>query len=131
MPNEIQSKSKAGRPPGRSNVATTQMRRTLGELAREHTAEALETVLAVMRTGETDAIRLAAAVHVLDRGFGRPQAAVEVTSANPNLMTLTEAQDRTQRAILAILEKRHGPVVRTGPRGAGRGADEHQAREDD
>jgi len=131
MPDHNQPKSKAGRPPGRANVATTQMRRTLGELAREHTEAALETVLQVMREGETDAIRLAAAVHVLDRGFGRPQAAVEVMANTSNLMTLTEAQDRTQRAILAILEKRHGPVVRTGPRGAGRGADEHQAREDD
>lgn len=107
MPNEIQSKSKAGRPPGRSNVATTVMRRTLGELAREHTEAALETVLTVMRTGETDAIRLAAAVHILDRGYGRVTAPVEVTSNTSGLMTMTEAQDRTQRAVLAILEAKH------------------------
>jgi hypothetical protein len=107
MPNEIQSKSRAGRPPGRSNVATTQMRRTLGELAREHTEAALETVLTVMREGETDAIRLAAANIILDRGYGRPQAAVEVTSGTSNLMTLDEAQSRTQRAVLAILEAKH------------------------
>lgn len=108
MPNEIQSKSRAGRPPGRSNVATTAMRRTLGELAREHTGEAVETILTVMRSGETDAIRLAAANIILDRGYGRPQAAVEVTSNTSNLMTLDEAQSRTQRAVLAILEQRHG-----------------------
>lgn len=109
MPNEIQSKSKAGRPPGRANVATTHMKRTLGELAREHTVEALDVVLDVMRTGETDAIRLAAANIVLDRGYGRPQAAVEVTAttSNPGLMTMNEAQDRTQRAVLAILEAKH------------------------
>ena len=81
MPNEIQSKSRAGRPPGRSNVATTQMRRTLGELAREHTGEALETVLEVMRSGETHAVRLAAANVILDRGYGRPQAAVAVAAS--------------------------------------------------
>ena len=81
MPNEIQSKSRAGRPPGRSNVATTAMRRTLGELAREHTGEAVAMILTVMRSGETDAIRLAAAVQLLDRGYGRPQAAVAVSAS--------------------------------------------------
>ena len=105
MPNEIQSKSRAGRPPGRSNVATTQMRRTLGELAREHTEEALETVLATMRTGETDAIRLAAAVHILDRGYGKPQAAVRVTGDREGEME--DYQRRTTAAVVGILEARH------------------------
>jgi hypothetical protein len=71
----------AGRPPGRANVATRALKATLSEMAREHTQEALETVLQVMREGDTDAIRLAAANIVLDRGYGRPQAALEVTGA--------------------------------------------------
>ena len=83
------------------------MRATLSELAREHTLEALDTVLTVMREGETDAIKLAAAVHILDRGYGRVTAPVEVTSNTSGLMTMTEAQDRTQRAVLAILEAKH------------------------
>lgn len=70
----------AGRPPGRLNTATQIMRATISELAREHTQEALETVLAVMREGETDAIRLAAAVQLLDRGYGRPAQAVAVSA---------------------------------------------------
>ena len=73
----------AGRPPGRANVATRALKATLSEMAREHTQEALETVLQVMREGDTDAIRLAAANIVLDRGYGRPQAALEVTAAGP------------------------------------------------
>lgn len=105
MPNEIQSKSKAGRPPGRSNVATTAMRRTLGELAREHTAEALATVLQVMREGETDAIRLAAAVHLLDRGYGRPQAAVSVTDDRES--EIQAYGEQMQAAVLAVLEAKH------------------------
>ena len=71
----------AGRPPGRANVATQALKATLSEMAREHTQEALGVVLEVMREGDTDAIRLAAANIVLDRGYGRPQAALEVTSA--------------------------------------------------
>jgi len=73
----------AGRPPGRANVATQALKATLSELAREHTQEAMETVLEVMREGDTDAIRLAAANVILDRGYGRPQAALEVTAAGP------------------------------------------------
>jgi hypothetical protein len=105
MPNEIQSKSRVGRPPGRSNVATTQMRRTLGELAREHTAEALATVLQVMREGETDAIRLAAAVHVLDRGYGRSQAAVSVTDDRESEIQAYGKQ--VQAEVLRILRAKH------------------------
>lgn len=111
MPNEIRSKSKAGRPPGRANVATVALRRTLGELAREHTGEALETILAVMRSGETDAIRLAAAVQLLDRGYGRPAQAVTVKDGRDEEME--DCRRRSQAAVLAILEARHG-AIRTG-----------------
>ena len=99
------SKSKGGRPPGRSNVATVAARRTLGELAREHTQEALETVLQVMRTGETHAIRLAAANVILDRGYGRPQAAVLVKDGREDEMA--GYQQRSRAAVLAILEAKH------------------------
>lgn len=81
------------------------MRRTVSELAREHTQEALETVLAVMRTGETDAIRLAAAVQLLDRGYGRPQAAVVVKDGREDEME--DYRRRSQAAVLAILEAKH------------------------
>lgn len=97
----------AGRPPGRANTATQVMKATLSEMAREHTEAALETVLTVMREGATDAIRLAAANIILDRGYGRATAAVEVTANASNLLTLDEAQSRTQRAVLAILEAKH------------------------
>ena len=106
MPNEIQPKSKAGRPPGRANVATVAARRTLGELAREHTEEALETVLQVMRTGETHSARLAAANVILDRGYGRPAQAVTVKDGRDEEME--DYQRRSQAAVLAILEARHG-----------------------
>ncbi len=88
----------AGRPPGRANVATQALKATLSELAREHTQEALGVVLQVMREGDTDAIRLAAANIVLDRGYGRPQAALEVTAAGP-----AEADwDRIQKAVASL-----------------------------
>ena len=106
MPDNIRAKSKAGRPPGRANVATVAARRTLGELAREHTEEALETVLQVMRTGETHSARLAAANVILDRGYGRPAQAVTVKDGRDEEME--DYQRRSQAAVLAILEARHG-----------------------
>ncbi|MDP3316482.1 MAG: hypothetical protein Q8M47_10515 [Devosia sp.] len=55
-------------------------------------------VLQVMREGDTDAIRLAAANIVLDCGYGRPQAALEVTSAGP-----AEADwDRMRQAVVGL-----------------------------
>jgi len=87
----------AGRPPGRANVATQALKATLSELAREHTQEAMETVLEVMREGDTDAIRLAAANIILDRGYGRPQAALEVTSA-----PVAADWDRLQKAVASL-----------------------------
>ena len=47
------------------------------ELAQENTVEAVETLVEVMRTGRPGE-RLAAAVALLDRGWGRPAQAVEV-----------------------------------------------------
>lgn len=108
MPDHNQPKSKAGRPPGRANVATTAMRRTLSELAREYTAEALETVLAVMRSGETYAIRLAAANVILDRAYGRPQAAVVVKDGREH--DLEDYARRSQAAVLGILEARYKAI---------------------
>jgi hypothetical protein len=94
----------AGRPPGRANVATQNMKATLSELAREHTGEALQTVLEVMREGATDAIRLAAAVHVLDRGYGRPQAAVAVSASRESEGLQPEP---VAAAVLRALERIH------------------------
>lgn len=39
--------------------------------ARVYTAEALDTILKIMRAGETEAVRLGAAKEVLDRGHGK------------------------------------------------------------
>src|SRR5262245_12383711 len=45
-------------------------------LAREHTAEALHTIVEIMRHSRSDAVRLAAAEAILDRGWGRPAQAI-------------------------------------------------------
>ncbi len=50
----------------------------LAEQAREHAAEAIATLIDVMRTSPKGAERIQAALALLDRGFGRPPASLEV-----------------------------------------------------
>lgn len=48
----------------------------LGELARQHTDEALNTLVTIMRTGERESDRLRCAEILLDRGYGKPAQAI-------------------------------------------------------
>lgn len=57
----------AGRPVGSPNKTTS----TLRELAREHTEEALATLLTVMGDSDSDAAKVSAAKEILDRGYGK------------------------------------------------------------
>ncbi len=57
----------AGRKKGIPNKATAELK----GMAREYTVEALETLVGVMRDGESDAAKVAAAREVLDRGYGK------------------------------------------------------------
>ena len=68
----------AGRPKGALNRATVENKATLAELARSHTTEALETLVDVMKHGKTPSARVAAASAILDRGYGKPPAVLEI-----------------------------------------------------
>ena len=57
----------AGRPAGTVNKSTD----TLKTLAREYTEEALEALVGILREGESDAAKVAAANSILDRGYGK------------------------------------------------------------
>ena len=48
------------------------------ELARTHTVEAIETLVAIMRAGRPDAVRVAAAEALLARGWGKPFQPVDL-----------------------------------------------------
>jgi hypothetical protein len=57
---------------GRVKGTPNNCSRTLKELAREYTAEALEALVAVLRDGESEQARIQAANAILDRGYGKP-----------------------------------------------------------
>lgn len=62
----------AGRPKGSHAKSTKIDRVNLSISAREHTLEAIDTLVDIMRNGISDGARMAAALALLDRGHGRP-----------------------------------------------------------
>lgn len=71
----------AGRPSGAKNIATVDLKRSLSELAREYTDDALSALSKIARYGRTEQARVSAAVAILDRGFGKPPSASDSSSA--------------------------------------------------
>jgi len=73
----------SGRPVGAVNKATSGLKLNLSELAREYTNDALDALVNVMQSSESDSARIAAATAILDRGYGRPTktTSLEVNAA--------------------------------------------------
>ena len=62
----------SGRPTGAVNKATSELKFNLSELARHYTNDALDALVEIMKSGQSDSARIAAATAILDRGCGRP-----------------------------------------------------------
>jgi len=84
------AKGSSGNPGGRPKQDTS-----LRDLARSHTAEAIETLLAIMRSKRAPAsARVTAACAILDRGYGKPAQFMELehnvpaTDEKVNLLAL-------------------------------------------
>lgn len=69
----------AGRKPGVPNKATAELK----ELARQYTGEALDALVAVIRTTDSDQARVAAIREVFDRGYGKPSQAITGEDGGP------------------------------------------------
>lgn len=61
-----------GRQKGTPNKATAQLK----AIAQKHTKAALDTLVIVMTTGESEQARIGAARELLDRGYGKPSQAL-------------------------------------------------------
>ena len=73
----------SGRPAGAVNNATSELKLNLSELAREYTNDALDTLVEVMQSSQSDSARIAAATAILDRGYGWP---IKITSLEVNAL---------------------------------------------
>jgi hypothetical protein len=87
-----------GNPGGRPKAA-----HDLRVLARTHPKEALETMVELMRHGESDSVRLSAAEKILDRAWGKPMQNVSQTRRSspkqPSLLSIAHA------AVLALFDE--------------------------
>ena len=66
-----------GNPGGRPKK--TDEERTLEQLCKEKTTEALDTILYLMVEGQQERARLAAAQYVMDRGWGKAKESIELS----------------------------------------------------
>ena len=55
------------------------------DLAQALTEEALETLRSIMKGSEDDRARVAAANAILDRGYGKPAQAVDITNSDGSM----------------------------------------------
>ncbi|MCP4447944.1 MAG: hypothetical protein GY811_21805, partial [Myxococcales bacterium] len=78
------------------------------ELARQHTKEAIATLVKIMHNeGETGSARARAAEAILDRAWGRAPATMELTGAEGGPIKLKEAKDDLA-SIIASIAARQG-----------------------
>jgi hypothetical protein len=112
----------AGRKNGSVNRATKENKATLSDLARRHSAIALKALADVAKKG-TDSARVAAAVALLDRGYGRPVQSLEHSGPQggpiPTLALDPEKLAGMTDAELAALETAIGKLQRGDGAGAG------------
>lgn len=76
----------AGRKPGAVSAA----KRELAAMAGTHAQTALQALAEIAAHGESEAARVSASVAILDRAFGKPRQAVEVTGGEGGPVAITE-----------------------------------------
>jgi len=76
-------KGQSGNPSGRPKIPEE-----VRDAARAHTAEAIDTLVELMR-GEDDKLRLKAACALLDRGWGKPLQSIEASGKDGTPIELT------------------------------------------
>ncbi|NVE93382.1 DUF5681 domain-containing protein [Altererythrobacter lutimaris] len=95
-------KGQSGNPGGKAKIVLPDGR-TLTDLAREHTREAVETLVEIATGGESENARVSAAIALLDRGWGKPKQdlGIEVRSDEATATLLEAAR---KRALVPRLE---------------------------
>jgi hypothetical protein len=94
-------KGQSGNPGGKSKVVLPDGK-TLTDLARDHTAKAVEALVAVIDNAEaSDAAKVSAATAILDRGWGRPKQdlGIEMKSDEAAASMLEQARRRANASL--------------------------------
>ena len=95
----------SGNPTGRAKYALPDGR-TVGDLAREHTVEAFDCALTIMRDdGAPPAARASIIGMILDRGWGRAPQSLSIGSDPDNPLTRAVSLAGLSEAELRVLAK--------------------------
>jgi hypothetical protein len=90
-----------GRKKGVPNKATADVKAA----AQKYTAEALKTLAHIMKAGEPDAARVAAAKELLDRGHGRSTQTIDATITDDRMVVRAPEQSASAEEWAG----KHGP----------------------
>jgi hypothetical protein len=91
-------KGQSGNPGGRAKNKLPDGR-TLSELAKDHTEDALKALIRVLQEGSTDSAVVQAATAVLDRGWGRPRQDMGIEmSVGAEMATMLEQARKRAKA---------------------------------
>ena len=70
----------------------------VAELARSYTTEAIDTLVALMRTGKDERVRGTAAQALLDTGWGKPKVEVVTDEKQDYIAALMAVNERLRQA---------------------------------
>ena len=70
----------------------------VAELARSYTTEAIDTLVALMRSGKDERVRGTAAQALLDRGWGKPKVEVVTEEKQDYIAALRAVNERLKQA---------------------------------
>ena len=70
----------------------------VAELARSYTPEAIDTLVALMRTGKDERVRGTAAQALLDTGWGKPKVEVVTDEKQDYIAALMAVNERLRQA---------------------------------
>jgi hypothetical protein len=100
-------KAKAAIPSGRPKVIAE-----LKELAKEHTAEAIQTLVSIMTNPKfAPAARVSAANALLDRGYGRPAQHITGDVAASYVARLPEPAKNAEEWIASLADAQNKPLL--------------------
>lgn len=97
----------AGRKAGSRNLATTDEIKSIAEAARSHSTTALDTLAHISARGESEAARVSASVHILDRAYGKATEHHELSTKDgkPIQSEVKHSLDEASAALIANLVK--------------------------
>jgi len=85
----------SGNPAGRPKLVQLPCGRTIVDLARDHSEDAIATLVSIAKDGEAPAAaRVSAASALLDRGWGKPSLPIEVAADESVFEILSAARRR-------------------------------------